>query len=268
MRHLPGRISLPPPSVNPTKRSLWKEYLQPKEHGSWSLASEPVALGLLVAPSRGGLCFAIAVVAGFFGRRPLRIVARDPDASRRKTAARLLVAMAVIVSAAVSLAVAAASTVWLVWLLPAVLGGGVFAWYDARASGRKLIAELSGTAAFASLPAVFAAIAHRPASEAIALGVLMASRAIPTVLLIRAAVRRRKTGDAHFVGALLTATTAVVATSFFAVRAHLPLVWVALVGLLLLRAFVVRLIPAPSAKALGISEAMLGIALVISGAAA
>lgn len=254
--------------MNPTKRSLWKEYLQPKEHGSWSLALEPVALGLLVAPSRGGLFFAIAVVAGFFGRRPLRILARDLDAGRCRTAAILLGVIAIIVSAGTSLAIAASSTVWLAWLLPAAIGGSVFALYDARASGRDLIAELCGTAAFASLPAVFAAIAQRPAGEAIALAVLMAGRAIPTVLLIRAAVRRRKTGHASFAGAFLAATCAVVATWILAVRAQLPALGVALVGLLLFRAFVIRLIPAPTAKALGISEAAIGVAFVLGCAAA
>lgn len=44
----------------------------PKEHGSWSLALEPLALGLLVAPSLAGGALAGAVLAGFFARRPLK----------------------------------------------------------------------------------------------------------------------------------------------------------------------------------------------------
>src|SRR5215472_11598321 len=45
----------------------------PKEHGSWSLALEPVALGLLIAPSVAGGALAVAAVAVFFLRRPLKL---------------------------------------------------------------------------------------------------------------------------------------------------------------------------------------------------
>ena len=53
----------------------------PKEHGSWSLALEPVALGLLVAPSAAGAALAAAAVSGFFLRRPWKLMSgakRDP----------------------------------------------------------------------------------------------------------------------------------------------------------------------------------------------
>src|SRR5690242_15227457 len=59
----------------------------PKEHGSWSLALEPVALGLLVAPSWAGGALAGAVLAGFFARRPLK-AAFSPIHSARRLAAR------------------------------------------------------------------------------------------------------------------------------------------------------------------------------------
>ena len=42
----------------PASPAFW-----PKEHGSWSLALEPVALGLLVAPSPAGLALATAALA-------------------------------------------------------------------------------------------------------------------------------------------------------------------------------------------------------------
>src|SRR6516162_7239992 len=55
----------------------------PKEHGSWSLALEPVALGLFVAPSAGGGALAVAAMAGFLMRRPLKLgVAAKTDPRR------------------------------------------------------------------------------------------------------------------------------------------------------------------------------------------
>src|SRR5688572_20448088 len=57
----------------------------PKEHGSWSLALEPLALGLLIAPSWAGGALAGAVLAGFFVRRPLK-AAFTADLQRRREA--------------------------------------------------------------------------------------------------------------------------------------------------------------------------------------
>ena len=68
----------------PTLKSL----LLPKEHGSWSLAFEPLVLGLLVAPSVGGLGLAAAMIAGFFLRRPLKLAVTLPAADLRRSAAR------------------------------------------------------------------------------------------------------------------------------------------------------------------------------------
>src|SRR5690349_19690118 len=64
----------------------WREFVQPKEHGSWSLALEPLALGLLVAPSLPGTLFSLAVIAAFFARRPLRIAFVDAHSERRAAA--------------------------------------------------------------------------------------------------------------------------------------------------------------------------------------
>ena len=47
----------------------WREAIKltlPNEHGSWSLALEPLALGLLVAPSAAGAALGLAAACGFF----------------------------------------------------------------------------------------------------------------------------------------------------------------------------------------------------------
>ena len=39
----------------------WRELVLPKEHGSWAFAFEPIALGLLIAPSPAGGWLALAM---------------------------------------------------------------------------------------------------------------------------------------------------------------------------------------------------------------
>src|SRR5688572_31965504 len=70
-----------PPAVRAPVQSVFL----PKEHGSWSLALEPLALGLLIAPSWAGGALAGAVLAGFFVRRPLK-AAFTADLQRRREA--------------------------------------------------------------------------------------------------------------------------------------------------------------------------------------
>ena len=44
----------------------------PAEHGSWFMLGFPMVLGLLLRPSRAGACLALAALAFFLGRPPLR----------------------------------------------------------------------------------------------------------------------------------------------------------------------------------------------------
>ena len=68
----------------PIQLPRWSDLVWPKEHGSWSLALEPVALGLIAAPSLGGIALGMAVMAGFFARRPLKIAVGDRNPARRE----------------------------------------------------------------------------------------------------------------------------------------------------------------------------------------
>ncbi len=65
----------------------FRSLVLPREHGSWSLALEPVALGLLVAPTRAGGWLALAAAAAFLARRPLKLTLTTPAADPRRLAA-------------------------------------------------------------------------------------------------------------------------------------------------------------------------------------
>ena len=65
----------------------------PVEHGGWSFLAEPLAAGLLVAPSGPGLAIAFATVAAFLVRHPARIWWKHRERSEpspRAAAARLV----------------------------------------------------------------------------------------------------------------------------------------------------------------------------------
>lgn len=58
---------------------------RPVEHGGWSLTLEPVASGLLVAPSLAGPFISLAAVGAFLARHPFKIVTGDRRRGRRFT---------------------------------------------------------------------------------------------------------------------------------------------------------------------------------------
>src|SRR4051812_29770921 len=71
----------------------------PKEHGSWSLAFEPLALGMLLAPSLAGGAFLAAAVAVFFARRPGKVAfSREPVKGWRESREALVVLSSLVVA--------------------------------------------------------------------------------------------------------------------------------------------------------------------------
>ncbi len=248
----------------------WRELAWPREHGSWSLALEPLALGLIAAPSGGGAWLALAVAAGFFARRPLRIAVTDVRPERRAAARGPFAALAVIALGGFGAAVAAGGTGWLAWLVPVVIAGAVFLFFDLRGDGREEMAEVAGVAAFAGVPAMLAALAGWGAASALALGLVMAGRSVPTVLCVRAILRAQKGGVRRRAPAL-GAAWLVVGMGVVLARAGLaPITAVVLLGGLAVRATVLLSWrgPALRARTIGMVEAGLGAVFVLATAIA
>src|SRR5687768_11024783 len=112
--------------------SLWRDTICPKEHGSWSLAFEPIALGLLVAPSVPGAFFGLALAAGFFARRPLRMAVLERREPRRQAAYRALAICGSAALTAFAAVLLLRGVSWLTYLVPTLVAGAAFAWFDAR----------------------------------------------------------------------------------------------------------------------------------------
>ena len=254
-----------PLTLNP--REVWR-LVVPKEHGSWSLALEPVALGLLAAPTRAGGGLALAVVAGFFARRPLKLLLQNRPDERRSLAAFTLVGLLALI--VLGLAYGFSSTGWRPWvsLLPVGLAGLAFVWFDVRGENRAGLAELTGAAAFAWLPATFAMLAGWSWPAALALTAIMLARSVPTVLMVRTLLRRAKGQSVWRWPALVANGAAVLLLAGLASGLKLPWLPVAVSALLFGRAIWYLMAPRPpfTARQLGILEMMLGFLVVLTGA--
>ncbi len=176
----------------------------PKEHGSWSLALEPLALGLLVAPSYGGTALATAALAGFFARRPLKAALVPDPIDHRRAARESLVMLSALAVTGLFEAIVLGGPAALWPLLLAVAPGGLFVYFDAQNNSRAAAAELAGSAAFALVPAALATFAGWSAPAALALTVIALARSIPTILAIRTYLRLNKQQPAGVFLPLLT----------------------------------------------------------------
>lgn len=240
----------------------------PRDHGSWSLVLEPVALGLIAAPSMAGLELAVAALALFLLRRPLQI-ARAGDA--RSGAAVILVGLLSVVGvAALAAGLGRAGGPAWVALAAALPFAGLFAWFDLRKAARDVAAEVSGAWAFAAFAAAIPLAAGGAAPVAATLAVFAAARAEGSILPIRAYLRRRK-GQAvarwPAVAMPVAGTAACVAMGMLSAL-WLPAGWMALFSARAAWILYGRA-PALAATRVGIIEAVLGaLAVVTVGLAA
>ena len=248
----------------PRPLSLWRDLICPREHGSWSLAFEPIALGLLVAPSGAGGWLAVALAAVFFARRPARAALHEPRRERRHAAYRALALCVALAGAALALAAGTMEITALAWLAPAAGAGVIFAFCDARGAGREEWAELAGATAFALTPIAFAALAGHSPAQALALGLLMTARAAPSVATVRAFLRAAKTGVRRDGIALTTSLGAVVLAFVLVRRGDAPWFAVPALGLFAARTLALLVVfrPAWRARTVGMIEASAGIVFV------
>lgn len=232
----------------------------PKEHGSWSLALEPLVLGLLVAPSSAGGALTVAALAGFFARRPFKALSA-PAASRRLEARKpvLLFSALGVAGLFVVLLLGGIASLWPL-LLAAPLGG-LFAWFDAQNGSRAAAAEVAGSAAFALVPAALATLAGWSAGPALALAALALTRSVPTVLTVRSSLREAKGETAGFLLPVLAAGAAGLGLSFLSALGYLP-AWASLPSWALFARtlwFASPFRPSWSARRIGMFEAMAGL---------
>jgi len=236
----------------------------PREHGSWSLALEPLALGLLVAPSAAGVALVVSAASAFLLRRPLKL-ALAPAANAPRPGVRGVCLLLATCSGLGLLAAWLLGGTAALWpLLLAIPPGALFLYFDRQNEMRAAAAELSGSTAFAVLPAALATLAHWPAAPALALAGVMLARNFPTVLTVRTYLRLNKGGVAHPLWPIVAGSLALLGLLALG-RLHL-VPWTAsvLAAVLLARTlfFVTPLRPAWPARRVGFLEAGIGVAYV------
>ena len=163
----------------------WKSIAFPPEHGSWGFLLEPILLGLILAPSWGGLAVAVGVFGAFLARHPLKVAYSDRRKGKRY--ARTVVAERF--ALAYSILAAVGGVLALLLAGPEILLGlAQFIGYSTN-RGRELVPELAGSAALAATATSIAVAGGTAWDTALALWAILVARNIPSILYIRARLR-------------------------------------------------------------------------------
>ena len=253
------------PAVHPTITSFdrtpahhsraTRSVFLPKEHGSWSLALEPIIFGLLIVPSQAGIALALSAAAAFFIRRPMKATLKTQD--RASILALATLSAAALFGFTQAVLLGGIAPLWP--LLPAIPMGALYLYWDRENEGRAAAAELIGSGLFALVPAVMATLAGHDAIVALSLTALMLTRSAPTILTVRTWLRRRKGQSASRFSAVAATVLALATITLLTQSGHTPVIAHALVLLSCLRlTLLFARTPDWSAKRIGMGEAAFG----------
>ena len=159
----------------------------PTEHGGWGFLLEPIALGLLVAPSWRGALIALAALFAFLARQPLKLALQDAIRGKiypRTRYCRAIAASYLIVAAIAIFAARMLLPVALIAPLALVQMG-----FDAKNRSRALFAEMCGAIAMSSIAAMIAIADGTPITVALGLSGIIIARSLPSILYVRALLR-------------------------------------------------------------------------------
>lgn len=218
----------------------WKAVALPPEHGGWGFLLEPIALGLLVAPSWAGFFLGVAALGAFLSQHPLRLVYADRRRGRRfaRTAAaeRVLLGYTALALAGLLAAVALAGLAPLWPLVLAAPFGLVQVASMLANRSRGLPRELAGAVTLAAVAAPIAVAGGADAITALGLWAVLAARDAPAVIYVRERLRLHK-GQPAAVGRVIAvhalALAAIVLLAWWDV---VPMLAVVAIAILLARA--------------------------------
>lgn len=166
------------------RRTSWSKLLLPKEHGSWAFVLEPVALGLLLAPSWPGLSAALGVVALFLAHRPAWLWWRAHRAGGASADARKATLLAAPLGLTGSFFALADPRATLCWSLAGGLALG-FAWLAGRVAQLHLGRVMLGAHLCVPVAAGLVFLGGGDSRVALMAAGLLVARIVPTVLFVR-----------------------------------------------------------------------------------
>lgn len=168
----------------------------PSEHGAWGFLLEPLLMGMMLAPSAAGVWQSVTIFAIFLIHQPLKVALKPSRKSgiRTRVAWRYVLVYTIIalIGFALTIRTDNQSGIFLVPFLLAVPLMLVQAWYDAHGQSRALIAELCGSAALGAAVTALVLLAGWGIAPAFALWGLLLARTIPSIVYVRARLRRQR----------------------------------------------------------------------------
>lgn len=182
------------PTAAPRARLKLRPLAIPNEHGGWGFLFEPIVLAAIAAPSLRGLLVALAAVAAFLARHPLKLAAADLARGKRYPRTILCARIA---AAYALVAIVAIAFVGFQPLLPLAIAapfGLVQLAYDAKNRGRAALPELAGAMAMGGVAASMALASSRSLAFAGALWLIALCRSVPAILYVRALLGRGRGG--------------------------------------------------------------------------
>ncbi len=231
-----------PRATNPPEvpRVSLRLVVVPTEHGGWSFLAEPILLGLLVAFSWSGALIALGALAGFLARQPLKLFASDHQRGkiypRTRVAERAFAVLALVGTLAMAGAGMLAGWRWAWALAAAVPLAALALWFDLGKRSRDAGAEISGALALGAVATAIALAGGLGAPRAFALWGVLAARAVPTILYVRARLRLEKGQEAGITGALAAHAIAIGGVALLVMRQLSPGTVLFAMALLLARA--------------------------------
>lgn len=181
-------------SKSQTGSVRWRSVALPTEHGGWGFISEPILLGLLLAPSWSGLALSFAAFAVFLLRQPLKIYLKDVRNERR--APRTIAAQQfVLIYAIMALAAGIITFAFLPALdallpllmaLPFVV---IQIAADVQNRSRTLVAELAGATATGAITSAIVVMHDWSFPMALGLWLALAIKSITAVLYVSGRLR-------------------------------------------------------------------------------
>ncbi|MBA3822921.1 MAG: YwiC-like family protein [Ktedonobacterales bacterium] len=174
----------------------WRLVALPTEHGGWGFVGEPLLLGLLLAPSVGGVALGVAAIATFLLAHPLLLVVGDQQ--RHKWYPRTTLALrwaagytTVAVLGLLGAVLLARQPFWLPLLIASPLAATQI-WQQAQHQNRALLTECAGAVALGATVTMLVLLAGGKPSIAWTLWGILAVRAVTAILYVRARIRQAR----------------------------------------------------------------------------
>ena len=239
----------------------------PTEHGGWGFLFEPMLLGMLLAPSRGGAWLCAAGMGAFLARRPFMVALGDLRYTHWRPRTGMAVGVALLLgSCSLGGLVGAFREAGYAMVVPLLLAAplaAVFLYHDAARHARSLSGELSGALAMGALAPAILMGGGWSLAAALGAWVLLGARAITSIVYVRAQVRRLHGKGTSFSVPVTAHVVALAMVSTAASHGLAPGLAVVAFALMLARAWQGARHAPSSARALGWSEMRLGVATVL-----